>query len=332
MAVKDDQEAPSLSMAFLVRVLGFALLPTLIRLSYALATRSAIVGNAPEPVPSLWQTLGLAAQSVPTAPPRLAALPYPEMWQVSLAAAWAMNNIAVAVPGRYDGQSAMAAEKPTAATVNLFTPAGYAFIIWAPIFIGEWLMMLYLTNVKTPLGAAVAPGWCAAAAAQSCWCATFRPNVCGPRSLWVPSLLLAATGAALSAAHRAIRRTPHGALGNALVRWPVALHFGWITAAALVNANNWLARTVVSVRAKEAAAHASALVAVAAAAYVSVTTADPIYAGVIAWALGWVAFDGARAARGLVPDAPLERVRSSAAAGGVLAASLSLAAAVGVMG
>ena len=38
---------------------------------------------------------------------------------------------------------------------------------------------------------------------------------------------------------------------------PVALHFGWITAAALVNFNNWLARIGAPLRAKEAAAYAS---------------------------------------------------------------------------
>jgi hypothetical protein len=32
---------------------------------------------------------------------------------------------------RYDGRSAMQAEKPSAETANLFTPAGWAFAIWA---------------------------------------------------------------------------------------------------------------------------------------------------------------------------------------------------------
>ena len=34
-----------------------------------------------------------------------------------------------------------------------------------------------------------------------------------------------------------------GPLTNALVRWPIALHFGWISAASLVNLNNWRAAT-----------------------------------------------------------------------------------------
>jgi hypothetical protein len=131
----------------------------------------------------------------------------------------------------------MAAEKPTAATANLFTPSGWAFAIWGPIFLGEWLMMLYLTNVSSAaaLGAAAAPGWCAATAAQVAWCAAFRPSVCGPSMLWVPAALLAATGVGLGVAHRAIRNVGHSGAANAFVRWPVALHFGWITAASLVR-------------------------------------------------------------------------------------------------
>ena len=60
-----------------------------------------------------------------------------------LAVAWVGNNLAVRVPGRYDGRSLMEKEaRPTAETANLFTPSGWAFVIWAPIFLGEWLMML----------------------------------------------------------------------------------------------------------------------------------------------------------------------------------------------
>tara|TARA_B100000795_G_C22594185_1_gene358648 strand:+ start:211 stop:516 length:306 start_codon:yes stop_codon:yes gene_type:complete len=98
-------------------------------------------------------------------------------------------------------------------------------------------MMLYLTNVPAAaaLGAAAAPGWCAATAAQVAWCAAFRPSVCGPSTLWVPAALLAATGVGLGVSHRAIRAVGHSGVANALVRWPVALHFGWITAASLVR-------------------------------------------------------------------------------------------------
>ena len=57
-------------------------------------------------------------------------------------------------------------------------------------------------------------------------------------------------------------RRQRARLGNALVRWPVAPHFGWITAASLVNLHNWLARRGTPLRQKEAAVYASVAAAV----------------------------------------------------------------------
>ena len=226
-------EPPFLSIKFVLSTLAYAVVPTFLRILYALVVRA----RAPLPVPiepSLLQSFGVVA-----APPPVvrAALPFPETWQVLLAAAWFGNMVSVMVPGRYDGASAMKSEKPSAETANLFTPAGYAFIIWAPIFFGELLMMLYLTNIKSAaaLGRAAAPGWCAGTLAQILWCGAFRPTVCGPQLLWLPAALLAITGAFLGVSHRAIRASSYGIFGNLLVRVPVTLHFGWITAASLVN-------------------------------------------------------------------------------------------------
>lgn len=181
-----------------------------------------------------------------------------------------------------------------------------------------------LTNVPAAaeLGAAAAPGWCAGTLAQVLWCAAFRPSVCGPALLWIPAALLATTGTFLGVSHRAIRATPHGPLGNALVRWPVALHFGWITAASLVNLHNWLARRGTPLRQKEAAVYASVAAAVGLAAFVTATTKDPVYALVIAWALAAVAADGGKAARGLGFDATLDKVRRAARVGFGLSALL----------
>jgi len=313
----EPSKTVALSAKFIAQVVAWAVLPTLIRLAFQMIKMKP----APAAALTTMQSLGFAAPPAAAPPP---ALVYPEPWQMALAFAWAVNSLAVMVPGRYDGRSAMAAEKPTAATANLFTPSGWAFAIWAPIFVGEWLMMLYLTNVEgaASLGAAVAPGWCAATAAQVAWCATFRPAVCGPRTLWIPALLLAATGSGLGVAHRAICAAGYGPLGNALVRWPVALHFGWISAASLVNLNNWLARRGTNLHLKEVVALSSIVAAVGAAAYVTATTHDPIFALVIAWALAAVASDGSRGARGLVADAVLDRLRLASKLGCGLAVLL----------
>jgi hypothetical protein len=289
----------------------------------------------------------------------------PERWQWCVAACWSANMIAVAAPGRYDGQAAAAQQAKDAVTprtANLFSPAGWAFAIWGPIFLGEFLMMLLLTagpvfftgstatpdqggdpfglfNAKTlaNYGRAAAPGWCAGTAAQVLWCGAFRPSVCGPALLWLPSLLLAATGAGLGRAHRALLTLrppipdrplhwtlpPLPPLVNALVRWPIVLHLGWISAASLVNANNWLAKRGTPVGAKTAAAAASVAAALAVAAYVYRTTGDALVGFVVCWALAAVRSDGARAARGVVPDRALARVNAVVAAG-VAVAFLSL--------
>ena len=147
--------------------------------------------------------------------------------------------------------------------------------------------------------------------------------MCGPGLLWVPALLLATTAVLLGVAHRAQAQLASvGPVANAVVRWPIALHFGWISAASLVALNNWLARRESSLVLRERAALGSVAAAVAAAAYVTASTRDPIFAVVIAWALAAVAADGAKSARGLVADAVLDRVRKAARAGCGLAALL----------
>ncbi|EOD08410.1 hypothetical protein EMIHUDRAFT_465598 [Emiliania huxleyi CCMP1516] len=238
---KPKRDEARLSLKFAAYVVAWAVVPTLLRVAYAYVTLPAAV---PAPAPSLLQSLGYVSAPAASAPE---ALPLPQRWQVAVAAAWVANNLAVMVPGRYDSRRAMAAEKACAATANLFTPSGWAFAIWGPIFAGEWLMMLYLTNVPAAgaVGAAVAPGWVAALCAQAAWLAR--------------------------------------------VRSPLPL--------------------------KEAAASASVVAAVAAAAYVTATTRDPVFAAVIAWALAAVAADGAKSARGLVAEATLDRVRSVARVG-----------------
>ena len=271
-SVKPAGDEPTLEPKFAAYVVALAVLPTLLRLAFAAVTMpQPAVAEAP---PLLLQLAGWWATEASAAKLPSPVLPFPKRWQLALAAAWVANNLAVTVPGRYDGRSAMAAEKLTAATANLFTPAGWAFAIWGPIFLGEGLMMLYLTNVPAAaaLGAAAAPGWCVATVAQVAWCFTFRPSVCGPESLWVPAALPATTAVGLGASHRAIRTMGHSGAANAFVRWPVALHFGWITAAALVNLNNYLARRAAPLRLREAASRGSVAVAVAAAAYVTAST------------------------------------------------------------
>jgi len=236
----------------------------------------------------------------------------PAPWQAAFACMWMVGTIANAVPGRFDGGTKIMSEdgRPV---VRFFTPAGWAFAIWGPIFLGEFLAMVYLTALAEPcasvstgmhsvlattqLGSLVAPGWCAAIAAQVGWCATFRPGI-GVSNLWISTACLGMTAALLGAVHRGLcRLAASGGLGlvsNCLVRVPITLHFGWITCATLVNMNKWLSLNGSSRGLKVAAAYLSVALAVGLAAYVSSTTRDPIFAFVVFWSLSAVSVEGGR--------------------------------------
>jgi len=223
----------------------------------------------------------------------------PMAWQVGFAAMWALGTIANAIPGRFDGRSAASLDTDEP-VVRFITPAGWAFAVWAPIFLGEFLAMIYLTAFAVPqsglkslwattrLGSAVAPGWCTAIAAQIGWCATFRPQL-GKAGLWISTVFLGLTSILLGGVHHELCALALDGelsiLSNAIVRIPITLHFGWITCATLVNFNNWMANNGSTISAKLAAAYSTVGAAVAAATYVSVARRDPIYAFVVTWSL-----------------------------------------------
>ena len=223
--------------------------------------------------------------------------------------------------------------------------------IRAYIFVGEWLMMLLLANTGSAamLGAAAAPGWCAAMIAKVArYAALHRWPVASLRSirrgvasagamegslqeqelackvrscetmqncesvegealdrmfareaareaatkvdaaaveLWLPVALLAASAAGLGVSHRAILGAGYVGWGHALVRWPVAVHFGWACVAVLADLNGRLGQTRASLRTRERSAMVSVAVAVGAVAYVTVTTRDAVFAVVVTLSL-----------------------------------------------
>ena len=64
---------------------------------------------------------------------------------------------------------------------------------------------------------------------------------------------------------------------------PLSLHFGWITAAAVVNLNSLVAVAAPPPHKQLSFAFASVWGAAALGALVTVTTGDPVFAGVLAW-------------------------------------------------
>ena len=278
-------------------------------------------------------------------------------WQILNVGAYALSVASVSAPGRVDDEMAAQARRraraadPAAGTGiprdhwsrGRFAPAGWAFAIWGAIFLGE---AVFAATCAAPLlgrpppddasaavYAAVAPWWALACGLQSLWCAAFRPAFRAPRRFWISAALLFAEAGALGGAYIACRAfaaedaMPLGAYWRC--HFPLAMHFGWIAAAALVNANSF-ARVAGDARARgiaaakdakdgverrksaapsAAAAAAAALgeertqanvaeiSAIAAAAFgVACATlgGEPVVAAVAAWALFAVAADGGR--------------------------------------
>ena len=167
-------------------------------------------------------------------------------------------------------------------------PAGWAFAIWGPIYLGEtaFCAAQLLAEPGTPL-ATLLPQLTAPFIAfnlmQSLWCASFRPSYSEGWHKWVSVAMLGGTAYSLSFVQAVATST-----AAAAIPWwyflPMTAHFGWTTAATLVNLNGSVAMgrstndsTIVAV------GHASALTAGLLG--VMLGPAAPAYGLTVAWAL-----------------------------------------------
>jgi hypothetical protein len=213
-------------------------------------------------------------------------------------AAFLINVITVSIPGRFDGSQVDSKNgKATYPWETLFAPAGYAFAIWAVIYIGELLVTLHTAafgNPVSPLRRA-APFFVAGNLFQSLWCGAFRPVL--RNYLWLPSLLLACAAFSMFNAHieltLAMREFGESwtgqviwpKLGLALLRFPIALHTGWLCAATLLNVNGWAAVSHISTGRQIALAFGSSYGAALLGAWLSYASEDPFLALTVAWAM-----------------------------------------------
>lgn len=118
--------------------------------------------------------------------------------------------------------------------MRFFTPSGWAFIIWAPIFLGEMLLTFYqLTSAVTtpklrPYLAKLSPSLAAAFVSQSLWCFVFRPWAADMQ--YLSAALLGCTAAGLYIVHKILREAARAGalrpLDYLLVHLPLSLHFG----------------------------------------------------------------------------------------------------------
>ncbi|KAL3922995.1 MAG: hypothetical protein SGILL_001908 [Bacillariaceae sp.] len=229
--------------------------------------------------------------------------------------AFGINIAAVSVPGRLDGQQDERMRKgdmnPTNSSSNegtplqssdnnnnnnlpeqlrlrsLVLPAGWAFSIWGAIYLGEatfcLAQLLDGSGLPTILPQ-ITPAFVAANLTQSLWCASFRDSYNEGWKKYVSVAMLGGTAYSLSTMLPTVMALDGG------VSWyfvPLMMHFGWTTAATLVNLNGSVAmEESVKDRTLVALGHGSAVLATGLGAGLTVFgIAPPAYAFTIAWAL-----------------------------------------------
>ena len=163
-------------------------------------------------------------------------------------------------------------------------PAGWAFAIWGPIYLGEAIFCL--AQIFDPSLAASIPvvtgPFVAANLFQSLWCASFRPSYNEGWHKYVSAAMLGGTAMSLLA----IPPEP------SIYFVPLMMHFGWTTAATLVNLNGSLSMSAnLSDSELVAAGHFSTVLATALGAGLTLAEGitTPVYGMTIAWALAAVA-------------------------------------------
>jgi len=238
------------------------------------------------------------------------------------AAAFATNVIAVSIPGRLDGQQDDEMRKgnpnptdPNATTSSkkedsplvgeeesspayslnnsrtLINPSGWAFAIWGPIYLGEAAFVtaqIFASDAATmALLPQITAPFVAANLFQSLWCASFRPSYGEGWNKYISVAMLGCTAYSLSLVHSAgsaVMAADPSMLSYFLV--PLTMHFGWASAATLVNLNGSLASDKsASPRSLIALGSSSALLATALGVGLTISQSAPTYGLTLAWAL-----------------------------------------------
>lgn len=247
--------------------------------------------------------------------------------KTAVACSYALNIITVSIPGRLDGQVAKAIteeedpkkkksanDKNKKKTVGeklapvggktLVAPAGWAFAIWGPIFLGE-LVSVSAAVVNLPqnnLGSLfqqIAIPFASANIFQSLWCASFREKFTKVRGgMYISTAMLASTAFCLGKVNGIVAKAQYSGEYTVaqylLYFFPMSLHFGWVTAAALVNFNAAIALDTASSSTFIGFAGISTSVAAAVGGLcLAISRGAPVFSGVISWALFAVA-DGMR--------------------------------------
>eukprot|EP00804_Cyclotella_cryptica_P007997 CCRYP_016029-RB/>CCRYP_016029-RB protein AED:0.03 eAED:0.03 QI:509/1/1/1/1/1/2/84/223 len=170
-----------------------------------------------------------------------------------------------------------------------------AFAIWGPIYLGEAAFVTSqlfasdtsLVALNKMLPNVTAP-FVAANLFQSLWCASFRPSYGEGWKKYISVGMLAGTAYSLSLVNAAGYAAMVSAdmVNQSYLLWPLAAHFGWTSAATLVNLNGSVAsdksatpRTLVAI------GHSSAVIATTLGVGITLANSMPVYGLTLSWAL-----------------------------------------------
>jgi len=180
---------------------------------------------------------------------------------------------------------------------TLVSPAPWAFAIWGVIYLGEsifctaGLFTAEKTQLMSVLSVTTAP-FVVANLMQSLWCASFRPSYNQGWHKYISSFMLGGTAYSLSQVLNAVRVVTSGTAAVSISRTlalyyvPMTIHFGWTTAATLVNINGSLAMAdTVSDSKVIMVGYASAVAGTALGVGITIINASPVYGLTLAWAL-----------------------------------------------
>ena len=172
---------------------------------------------------------------------------------------------------------------------TLINPSGWAFAIWGPIYLGEAAFVAASCFASDAATSALLPQitapFVAANLFQSLWCASFRPSYKNGWEKYISVAMLGGTACSLSLVHSAGAAVADPTMLSHLLL-PLTMHFGWTTAATLVNLNgSFGSAESTSTTSLIALGNTSACLAACLGVGLSVSQASPAYGLTLAWAL-----------------------------------------------
>lgn len=215
----------------------------------------------------------------------------PSFFRVLWLIVFALNLIAMSVPGRLD--RVLATDMHVKPWTSLFEAAPWGFALWAGIIALEVLLVGYVALVGIPVDIfqGLTPYWIMGNLLQSVWCITYRPRF--KSQLWIPALILAIAMVVFAKAHQEITfhlatssfTNPTTKIVLYLVRIPFAMHGTWLAVAALLNLNSYVTIAGATKGNQLAVACCSAYFITAVGLFGATGRSDPVISITASWAL-----------------------------------------------